>query len=295
MDAMRSQISSRVARMAMWVAQHTARRLAAIGLTVGCVACGAAEAKQATGHARISAPATSLTQGIGYFAGEQMAFDVRLSGIAVGQADLAVNRFDQQPNATIRVRSRLASSGAAALVIQYLDDATTDLDRISGHPLAFTTEVVHNSTKFSANATFGAHTVDVTYQRAQDAAARPLHFDFRDQPVHDAHSAMGMLRLWQAAAGSTRTVWIIGGRRLWRIDVMMASTDIVATELGNRRATRLTGTAYRARNDLSVDTSRPARTFTVWLSDDADRVPLRVHAKTELGAVEIELAEYQRP
>jgi hypothetical protein len=32
----------------------------------------------------------------------------------------------------------------------------------------------------------------------------------------------------------------------------------------------------------------------VWLTDDADRVPLKVVAKTELGEVAIDLTEYNR-
>ena len=44
-----------------------------------------------------------------------------------------------------------------------------------------------------------------------------------------------------------------------------------------------------------VETDKPMRTFTVWLSDDADRVPLRVLASTELGDVTVDLTDYSRP
>ena len=39
---------------------------------------------------------------------------------------------------------------------------------------------------------------------------------------------------------------------------------------------------------------KATRTFSVWLSDDADRVPLRVVGHTELGDVTMELVEYTR-
>jgi hypothetical protein len=51
----------------------------------------------------------------------------------------------------------------------------------------------------------------------------------------------------------------------------------------------------RARPDLTPEPNRPARSFTVWLSDDADRVPLRFSAHTELGEISIELVDYERP
>jgi hypothetical protein len=33
----------------------------------------------------------------------------------------------------------------------------------------------------------------------------------------------------------------------------------------------------------------------VWLSDDADRVPLKVAAQTELGEIVMKLVDWQRP
>ena len=41
--------------------------------------------------------------------------------------------------------------------------------------------------------------------------------------------------------------------------------------------------------------TKPTRTFDVWLSDDADRVPLKMTAHTELGDVAMDLTEYNRP
>jgi hypothetical protein len=45
---------------------------------------------------------------------------------------------------------------------------------------------------------------------------------------------------------------------------------------------------------MTLESDKPARTFTVWLSDDADRVPLKVSAKTELGDIVMVLTDYQR-
>ena len=55
------------------------------------------------------------------------------------------------------------------------------------------------------------------------------------------------------------------------------------------------GLSYRARRDLTLESTKAARTFRVWLSDDSDRVPLRVTATTELGEIEMTLSEYERP
>jgi len=55
------------------------------------------------------------------------------------------------------------------------------------------------------------------------------------------------------------------------------------------------GVSFRARRDLKAETTKPSRRFRVWLSDDADRVPLKVVANTELGEVVMHLTEYSRP
>jgi hypothetical protein len=106
---------------------------------------------------------------------------------------------------------------------------------------------------------------------------------------------MAQLRGWRAAPGTLRTVYVVGGRRLWRVDVTFVGEDTIGSVLGNRRTVHFEGKSYRANGKLAVESDKPARTFGVWLSDDADRVPLKVVASTELGDIVMDLTEYTRP
>jgi hypothetical protein len=147
-----------------------------------------------------------------------------------------------------------------------------------------------------ANATFVGTSATVTYRRNSEPKPQTTKIDFGANALHDAHTAMAQLRGWRATPGTTRTVFVIGGRRLWRIDVKYVGEDTIGSAvLGNRRAVVFDGTSYRAKRDLTVETDKPMRTFRVWLSDDADRVPLQVTAKTELGDVAMTLVDYARP
>ncbi len=86
--------------------------------------------------------------------------------------------------------------------------------------------------------------------------------------------------------------------RLGRSSPTGPSTEIAESRsaAGNRRAVVYEGVSFRARRgDLKPETSKPSRKFRVWLSDDADRVPLKVVANTELGEVVMSLTEYSRP
>jgi hypothetical protein len=104
---------------------------------------------------------------------------------------------------------------------------------------------------------------------------------------------MAAMRIWEGERDAQRRLFIVGGRRLWRTDVTWVGRETIGTELGNVNAIRLDGVSVRVDHKLRVHRTAKPRTFSVWMSDDADRVPLRVTAMTELGEVEILLTGYE--
>jgi hypothetical protein len=273
---------------------------AASGVTsLGGLGCAGAEAT-ALPPAPAPRPAAAPVE-VGLNPGETMAFEVRLAGLVAGEAQLAVGALGAyQGHRAVVVKSRAATAGAAAMIRHIVDEATTVIDLDTGRPLALDTVVEQGDTRTTASAKFTDNVANITYERSGEREPHHLRVDFgrgaagSGLQVHDAHSAMAQLRGWRAAPGTRRTVFVVGGRRLWRIDVAYAGQDTIGSALGNRRAIRFSGESYRARPDFSPETARPTRTFTVWLSDDADRVPLKVVAKTELGEVVMNLTEYSR-
>ena len=262
-------------------------------LALAVAGCAGAEATPAP---QTVASAAAHERQIGLYPGESMAFDVQIGGVLIGEAQLAVGDVGVvDGRRAIVVRSRAATAGAAALVRNIVDEATSVIDADTGRPISVETNVVTGDKRISADAVFSGSTATVTYRRTAEAAPQTARIDLGTNELHDAHSAMAQLRGWKAAPGTTRTVFVIGGRRLWRIDVTYAGEEAIGSAVGNRRAVMFDGIAYRARRDLSVESKLPARTFRVWLSDDADRVPLQVAAKTELGDVMMSLTEYSRP
>jgi len=263
-------------------------------LAVAIAGCAGAEAMPAPQAA--AAPPVQDRR-LGLHPGETMAFEVQLAGVLVGEAQLAVGDVGiVDGRRALVVRSRAATAGAAALVRNIVDEASTVIDADTGRPISVETNVVMGNKRIAANATFSGTVATVTYRLGAEPRPRTSKIDFRTNALHDAHTAMAQLRGWRATPGTKRTVFVIGGRRLWRVDVSYVGEDTIGSELvGNRRAVMFDGVSYRARRDLSVESNRPARTFRVWLSDDADRVPLRVTAKTELGEVTMSLIDYNRP
>ncbi|CAN5888394.1 hypothetical protein BH11MYX2_BH11MYX2_34690 [soil metagenome] len=269
-------------------------------VVVGALSLGACASADAMAPAQSPQVAVSEEKGpaglVGLHPGETMAYEVRLAGVLAGEAQFAVGDVgDQNGTQVVVVKSRVQTAGAAALLKRISDEATTVVDVATGRPISLEAALITGDKTSTANAKFGAHSVDVTYRRPNDKEDHRMVLRFGNTVMYDAHTAMAAVRGWRAQKGATQTVWVIGGRRPWKIDMSYDGNDTIGGELGNRAAIVMSGKAYRAKADMTVDGDKPGRTFKVWLSDDADRVPLKVQAETELGDVIMDLTEYNRP
>jgi len=268
---------------------------APVWLCCALVGCAGAEATTLPSTAKPGA-VTTATNEVGINPGETMAFEVRLNGVLAGEAALAVGEVGEvDGKRAVVVKSRAATAGAVAVIAKIVDEATTTIDLATGRPMLLDTFVEQGAKRTEAHATFTGTVADVTYKRSDEEKPHTFKINFGQNPVHDTHSAMAQVRGWRPTPGATRSVFVVGGRRLWRVDVRLAGTETVGSALGNRRAIKFEGQSFRAKPNFEIEANRPARTFTVWLSDDADRVPLKVLAHTELGDVTVDLTDYQRP
>jgi hypothetical protein len=241
-------------------------------------------------------PAVVMTSEVGLNPGESMTYEVRLGGMVAGEAALAVGELGEvNGHRAVVVKSRAATVGAAALIKKIVDEATTVIDVDSGRPIKLDTLVEQGGVTTTATATFTGSIADVTYERSDDKQSHTYRINFGSVTVHDTHSAMAQIRGWKATPGTTRSVFVVGGRRMWRVDMKFVGTETIGSQVGNRRAVHFDGQSWRARPNFGIEGTKPARTFSVWLSDDADRVPLKMTAHTELGEVSMDLTDYSRP
>ncbi len=232
----------------------------------------------------------------GFYPGETMAFEVHLAGMLAGEAQLAVGAVGEiEGHKAVVVKSRVATAGAAKLLKNMTDEATTTIDTESGRPLILDTAVVLNDKTSTAHAVFMGSIANVNYTKPDDPAPHSYRVDFGKITVHDSHSAMAQMRGWRPRTGTTKQVYVVGGKRLWRVDVTFVGTETIGSAVGNRRTVHLSGSAFRAKPNLQLEQATATRTFDVWISDDADRVPLKMTAHTELGDVQMDLTEYARP
>lgn len=257
-------------------------------------ACAGAEATPLLAQEPATSPVGARE--LGLHPGESMTYEVQLAGILVGDAQLAVGEIGViDGKRAIVVKSRAATAGAAALVKQISDESTTVIDVETGQPIKVDMVAVNGEKKATAAVTFDGKVATVTYQRSEEARTQILKFDAKTTVLHDMHTAMAAIRGWRATPGTVRTVHLIGGRRIWKIEMKYIGEETIGSKVGNRRSIVLEGTSFRARRDLTAEPGKATRTFRVWLSDDADRVPLKCSAHTELGDIVMDLVEYARP
>ncbi len=266
-------------------------------VALGAAACGGAIAEPNHRHdAHPVRRGPYVPPVMGLHPGESMTFEVKVGGLLAGEAELAVGEPGVvDGHRALAVKSRIATAGAFALIKNVSDEATTVIATDTATPLSMVSDVTMDGVVYHAEVAFRGATIDVTSTRNDSKNASHDRFAFGAIVAHDTHSAMAAMRGWDPAPGTRKTLWVMGGKRIWKSELTFKGRDTIGTQLGNRVAVRIDGFAWRAHGDLSIDDSKPPREFSVWLSDDADRVPLRVIAKTELGDLVIDLTEYRRP
>jgi hypothetical protein len=80
---------------------------------------------------------------------------------------------------------------------------------------------------------------------------------------------------------------------MWHTKVTIVGKETLTTELGDFPALKIDGVSYRVNRNGSKDTSIEPREFSLWISDDAARVPLQTLAHTDFGEVTLSIVEYQ--
>lgn len=193
-------------------------------------------------------------------AGEQIEYEVTVLGIVFGRVQTAVGApglVHGKP--AIIVRSRGTSTGPIDLLGQMSWDMATTIDLETGYAVHETEELVAT--------------------RNGDGHKRRYH---ADRPFatsahhHNAHSAVGVVRGWRSQLGDQLAMDVHFGDELLAVELRDAAREMV----GSTPAVRYEG---RAAGKWNV---------TTWVSDDADRVPLRLRTQTMLGDVVIALVAY---
>ena len=274
---------------------------AALQAITGCVAlslavsCASIQARPAVTHD----PAVArnlpgpIVAPLFFIPGETMQWDVRFMGVEVGRAGLAVGRPGTVDGR--RVLSVIGQGEAAGLlrVAQSAHDSITSwIDLDTQTPLRTESELLLRGKHVRVEADRQPdQKVSLVVEKLHEKRTSRRTKRLPPGRVHDGLSSLLAIRGWSAEEGAQGTIVTLGGARLWRTTLTVAGRDRIEALGDKHDAIRIDGQSVRLDEQLRPDTSK-RRSFTVWLSDDDQRILLRFKAKTEYGNVEMRAREH---
>jgi hypothetical protein len=229
--------------------------------------------------------------------GERMAYRLTMHELEVASFHIAIGDVSEvEGRQVVLVQTGVAASELVSMVKKVEDSFAAWIDVRTGRPVLF------RSSELAGANDQAIETTDAEVARG-DGKTFPVRVsraegDLVEQQTVSEHALFDMngfliaLRSWDVTAGTTATADVVRSRYLWRTQVTMAKFETIVTELGELPAVRIDGVSRRLRRDGTLDPSSDTRHYSMWISDDADRVPLAMVAKTDYGDLRMDIVEY---
>jgi uncharacterized protein DUF3108 len=234
--------------------------------------------------------------------GEHMTYKLSLMSAELATFELQVGNQETvagKPAIVVQTHAKVSGIGelaASAAGIHVDDTFTSWIDMATGRPLRWYCE------EYATKSTDRERTEAKLAERTGDTV--PIEFHINDEApkpepqkvslvdTWDYNSYLIALRSWEAPAGSHVAAEVLRSRFLWHVEMTIGAKSQLHTALGDFPSLELHGHAYRLSRDDTKAAGNDERDFTIWISDDQGRVPLKIVAKTDYGDVEMDIVEY---
>jgi hypothetical protein len=251
--------------------------------------CGAAAAQRGQPGAPkpSTAPASKIAQAVPFAVGETLTYDVSWSSyITAG-------------NATLKVMEKKPSYGSDAYYIAAEGRPTPLLSKL--YDLYYKADTLLDV--YSLLPQRGSiYSQEGKRQRMKvttfDQAAKKAHYEVQAQPAvkkdlaipaytQDALSAIYVLRAIALKQGDRFVMPVCDAGETYKVQVQIGGDEPVKTGIGEVRAWKITPV-------LPSGNAGGARHLTLWVSDDAQRLPVRLQAQLAVGSFDLTLKSVSR-
>ena len=228
--------------------------------------------------------------------GERMSYRFTVGAMEMATYDMGIGDIAEVGGRrSIVVQSHAKATGFAKVVKNIDEVFTSWIDVETGRPVLWIAEESDSGGKERAEARF----------HDREGTQVPVDFHFNNEPaksepqtvsmdeVWDYNALLVALRSWEAPAGSRAKTETFRGRYMWNVTMTVGPRETLVTELGELPALRFDGHGYRLRRDGSRMPDSPERDFSIWISDDDGRVPIKTTGETDFGEMTIEIVDYQ--
>jgi hypothetical protein len=232
--------------------------------------------------------------------GEHMSYRLSLKGVELAAYDMAVGDVGAvSGHRAIAVQSRARAVGFVKAVTNVDDTFTSMIDMTNGHPLVWTSDELEKSGEHKEKTEARivdriGDSVPITF-RIDDGAVTPETQHVTMPDVWDFNALLVALRSWDAAPGSTVKIECFRSRYLWSVTMTARDVETITTglaDLGEVKARRFDGHAFKLQRDGVRLPNSEERDLSIWISSDADRVPLEMKSETDYGDIDMTIIDY---
>lgn len=263
--------------------------LLALATSFGCAACAGAPRAPAAPRLEEVRWKTPVTLS----ALERISAQVSLLGVHAGEFDFEVAPSCDDAADRIELRSRMSTAGVVRFFRATDGSSHTTMSLLAARPVTSDLLVIDGDVTRRYRARHRPGGAETIYERSGQVAKRKLERIRSGETPLDMQSAFMLLRHWQAPPGARGYFYVLLGKDLWRVTVKNRGTQLLSYHGESKRTVLVTGTATKLEPG---DGKRATRNFSIWLTDDSARVPLKIDGDASFGTVHMELsARYIEP
>ncbi len=231
--------------------------------------------------------------------GERMQYRVSLKGLELASYVISVGDLvDLEGKKTITVQGNAKLAGLAAWFGGKVDDKLTSwIDVETGRSRRFQVD------EYGSRSEDIEHTIADIAKREGNVVPVSFHLNTEEPKPEPQKAALAetwclnaflvALRSWEGPPGTVKDLEVFRSRNLWKMTVTIKGKTKLVTELGELPALRFDAHVVKLDRDGGKFPDTDERDFSLWVSDDAGRVPLQINAKTDYGDVTMAIVEYQ--
>ncbi len=230
-----------------------------------------------------------------YFPNEQMIWKVTKHGIEIAEFALSVGAPGViDGNKVVVVRSSLRATKAGRLFVDLQQEVTTFVDVATSRPNYHRREYRDPPPNRWIEIKLAAEKFAIKIHGA-DGKDRVINqtVPSKDPPL-DSNSILLALRAWEVKPGMKAEIFVMREDRVWRLQMQYGDTETVETPVGRFPTIRIDGVSRPLKPDGSLVAGEDARQYTIWVTDDAKRLPLMIEAGSDIGTVRMQLVHYGR-
>lgn len=222
--------------------------------------------------------------------GEAFTFEIMFSGmVEAGRARLAVAPPSASPaGPQIHILGEVEATGFAKAVTGLHDDYRLVLDATTWLPRSLT---LVESGQSSRTVVVQINDRQVNLS-SKDPNGEKRWSGILPSPPIDPIAVLLLLRTARLNDGDKLTLVVIDASVFYLSTIEVAGREDTTGAFGTRRAIKLICSGQRI-DENGQKLARPLRSATIWVSDDALRLPLRIEGDTELGKAEFALTSYE--